>query len=91
MTEIGGFQVATVDEIPEQVKKAKGIYADIVVAAEEAAPRALALNIGDDKKAATKVQGLRGHLKRHGREEEFVVARASSNIYIQLLAAPKAA
>jgi 7-keto-8-aminopelargonate synthetase-like enzyme len=91
---IGGFQVAEVAEIPAQVKKSKGIYAEVVAAAVAAAPRALALEIPEDKKAATRVQGLRGFLKRAEREDEFTVARQASMIYIQFTGAaeaPKAA
>lgn len=88
---IGGFQVAEVSEIPEQVKKAKGIYAEVVAAAVTAAPKALAMQVDEDKKAATRVQGLRGFLKRAQRENEFTVARQASMIYIQYIGTPEPA
>lgn len=84
-TTIGGFQVAEVSEIPAQVKKAKGIYADVAEAAVKAAPKALAITVEEDKKAATRVQGFRGFLKRAHRENEFTVARQASIIYVQYI------
>jgi 7-keto-8-aminopelargonate synthetase-like enzyme len=90
-TTIGGFQVAEVTEIPEQVKKAKGIYAEVAAAAVEAAPKALALAVEEDKKAATRVQGLRGFLKRAHRENDFTVARQGSTIYVQFIGEAAAA
>ena len=84
-TTIGGFQVAEVSEIPAAVKKSKGIYAEVAAAAVEAAPKALAITVEEDKKAATRVQGLRGFLKRAHREGDFTIARQASIIYVQYI------
>ena len=89
-TTIGGFQVAEVSEIPAAVKKSKGIYAEVAAAAVEAAPKALAITVEEDKKAATRVQGLRGFLKRAHREGDFTIARQASIIYVQYIGTAEA-
>ena len=81
---IGGFQVETVEEIPPQVLATRGKYAIVVEEARKLAPKVLVLDIGDAKKAATTMQGLRGYLKRNNEIENFVVARQLSKVFIQV-------
>ncbi len=81
--EIGGFQVEVVTDVPKSSKTdARGIYAELIEKVPEDPTRALKIDIGDAKKASTKVSGLKGFLKRHNRTEEFTVVRRGSEIFI---------
>lgn len=81
--QIGGFQVEVVTDVPKVSKTAvRGIYAELIEKVPEDSTQALKIDIGDAKKASTKVSGLKGFLKRHNRVEEFTVVRRQSVIFI---------
>lgn len=87
--EIGGFQVEVVTDVPKVSKTAaRGIYAELIEKIPEEPTQALKVDIGDAKKASTKVSGLKGFLKRHNRTEEFTVVRRGSEIFISRATVP---
>ena len=81
MAEIGGFQAVVVDEVPEVTRAGRGIYGDIIEAVPDA-PSALKIDIGDPKRAAVKVAGLRGFLRRHNKRDDYVVVRQGAVIFV---------
>lgn len=80
-TTIGGFQASTVEDVPVVARAARGIYNEIIDAVPDS-PKALKLEIGDSKKASTRVTGLRGFLRRHNLTEQFTVVRSGGDIFI---------
>ncbi len=79
---IGGFQVATVSEVPEAARVRRGIYTDVIEAVPEP-PQALVIDFEEAKKASTRVSGLRGYLRRHNLLDDFTVVRQGSKVFVQ--------
>ena len=80
MEDIQGFQVTTIDEVPVAERAQRGIYGELIENVPDSG--ALQIDIGDAKKAATKVAGLRGYLRRHNKVDDYTVVRQGQLIFV---------